>query len=45
MVRVVKSSREVIKKRNLKNLLDLVSGIWVIFVSVGGGVDGSGLKC
>lgn len=45
MVRVVKSSREVIKKRNLKNPLDLASGTWVTFASAGGGADGSGLKC
>lgn len=45
MVRIIKSSREVNKKRNLKNPLDLAIGAWVIVASDMEGADRSGLKC
>lgn len=45
MVRIIKSSREVNKKRNLKNPLGLAIGTWVTAASDMEGADGSGLKC
>lgn len=45
MVRIIKSSREVNKKRNLRNPLGLAIGTWVTAASDMEGADGSGLKC
>lgn len=45
MVRIIKSTREVNKKRILRNPQGLAPGTWVTFTSAVEGVDYSGLKC